>query len=61
MPETTRDALAMFCVALAEATALATDKPIGRLSGHLMREMAEGACPETAELCTFLADCMDPV
>jgi hypothetical protein len=25
-----------------------------------MRAMAEGASAETAEICNFLADCMDP-
>jgi hypothetical protein len=60
MSDPIRDTLAMFCVALSEATTLATDKPVGRLSGNLMREMAIGASAETAELCAFIANCVDP-
>ena len=52
-----RFALATIFVSLCEATALATGKPIGELSGHLMREIADGAEPEAARLCAFLADC----
>jgi len=52
-----RFALATIFVSLCEATALATGKPIGELSGHLMREIADGAEPEAAQLCEFLADC----
>jgi hypothetical protein len=46
-------------VAIAEATSLATDKPVGALSGLIMRRMAEGMPTETAELCRYLADCAD--
>lgn len=57
--DTIRQTLAMIFISLSEATALATGKPIGSLSGHLMRGMAEHAPPETAKLCLFLADCAD--
>ena len=59
MPDTTRYALAAIYISVLEAMALATGKPVGALSGHFMRGMAEGASPETAELCAFLADCAD--
>src|SRR5262249_56819100 len=51
-----RFALATIFVSLCEATALATGKPIRELSGHLMREIADGAEPEASQLCAFLAD-----
>jgi hypothetical protein len=52
-------ALAIIYVSLSQAMTLATGKPIGELSSYFMREMAQGAHPETAELCAFLADCVD--
>jgi hypothetical protein len=54
-----RYALGSMFVAIAEATSLATDKPVGALSGLIMRRMAEGMPTETAELCRYLADCAD--
>ena len=53
-------ALAIMYTALAQAMAVATGKPVGELSNHFMREMAEDASLETAELCRFLADCTAP-
>ena len=58
-PDSIRFALATIFVSLCEATALATGKPIGQLSGHLMREMAAIAPNDQAALCTFLADCVE--
>jgi hypothetical protein len=58
-PDSIRFALATIFVSLCEATALATGKPIGQLSGHLMRKMAAIAPNDQADLCTFLADCVE--
>jgi hypothetical protein len=58
--DSVRFALATIFVSLCEATSLATGKPIGRLSGHFMREFASGAKPGAADLCAFLANCADP-
>ena len=55
-PDAIRGALAMVYLALAEATALATGKPVEQLANRLMRGMAECVPPETADLCPFLAD-----
>jgi hypothetical protein len=59
-PDSIRSALAMIYVSLCEATALATGKPVGQLSGHLLREMTDGASSAEADLCRFLAECTDP-
>lgn len=56
-PDSIRFALATVVTSLCEATALATGKPVGELSGHFMREIARGADAETADFCGFLADC----
>jgi hypothetical protein len=56
-PDSIRFAMATVVTSLCEATALATGKPVGELSGHIMREIARGTDAETADLCGFLADC----
>jgi hypothetical protein len=58
-PDSIRFALATIFVSLCEATALATGKPIGQLSGHLKREMAANAPCDQIDLCSFLADCVE--
>jgi hypothetical protein len=59
-PDSVRFALGGLLVSLCEATELATGKPVGQFVGYFMEKMAQGAPPETAELCAFLADCADP-
>jgi hypothetical protein len=51
-----RFALGTLVVSLCEEIALATGKPIGPLSGHLMREISKNADAdaETADLCAFM-------
>jgi hypothetical protein len=56
-PDSIRFALATVVTSLCEATALATGKPVGELSGHFMREIAKNADAETVDVCGFLADC----
>jgi len=58
-PDSIRFALATIFVSLCEATALATGKPIGQLSGHLMREMTANAPSDQVALCAFLAECVE--
>ena len=58
--EAIRYALASIYVSLAETASLATGKPVGELSGFLMRRMAEEGPPGSADLCLFLADCVAP-
>jgi hypothetical protein len=52
-------ALGILFASLAQTMEVATGKPCAALSSYFMTEMAKDASPETAELCAFLADCVE--
>jgi hypothetical protein len=50
---------AIIYLSISAAVEAALGEPIGHLSGRFLREMAEQSPSETADFCTYLADCAE--